>query len=308
MRALITGGAGFLGSHLTDLLVSRDWEVVVIDNCVTGDAENLSHYGPNDSVQLLELDACEEYEVGPVDFVFHFASPASPVDFPRIPIEVLRINSVGAQVALEYARRHGAKFMVASTSEVYGDPLESPQKETYRGNVSTIGVRSCYDEGKRFGEAMTMAYRRAHGLDTRIVRFFNTYGPRMRANDGRVIPTLISQALKNEPMTVQGNGMQTRSMGYVGDVVEGIYKLAMIGFQEPVNIGNNVEQTILSVAEAVRTACGSSSEIVFTPANEDDPQRRQPDLTRANEILGWHPTTKLEDGLKPTVDYFRGRL
>lgn len=308
MRALVTGGMGFLGSHLTDMLVQKGWTVAVVDNLVTGDLANLDHQIGKDRVEFWEADACLPYEVGRVDYVFHFASPASPVDFLRRPLDVMRVNSQGTEVALEYARKYRAKFLVASTSEVYGDPLVTPQEETYRGNVSTIGVRSCYDEGKRYAEALTMAYHREYGMDTRIVRFFNTYGPRMRLDDGRVVPNMVGQALRGEPITVYGSGRQTRSFGYVDDVIDGVFRLASADFHEPVNIGSDDERTIHNFAVLVQAATGTKSEIVFEEAAEDDPQQRCPSLARAEKILDWRPTTAIGDGLDLTIKSFRARL
>ncbi|HLK13933.1 MAG TPA: UDP-glucuronic acid decarboxylase family protein [Fimbriimonadaceae bacterium] len=310
MRALVTGGAGFLGSHLTDLLLAKGHQVVVVDNLVTGDAANLAHLKGNANAEFLERDACLPLldAPGPIDFVFHFASPASPVDFTRIPLEVLRVNSAGTENALELARKHGAGFMVASTSEVYGDPKESPQREEYWGNVNPNGIRSCYDEGKRYGEALTMAYRRQYGLNTHIVRFFNTYGPRMRLDDGRVVPNMVRQALEGEPITVYGSGKQTRSFGFYADIVDGVYRLSQSDFHDPVNLGSQEERTILEFAEAVQRAIGSKSEIVFLPAALDDPQQRRPDTTRAKSVLGWEPSTSLDAGLAITIEHFRQRL
>ena len=310
MRVLITGGAGFLGSHLTDLFVAKGHSVVVVDNLVTGDAANLAHLDANPAVQFLQRDACLPMSdiAGPIDFVFHLASPASPVDFLRIPLEVLRVNSIGTEQALELARKHNAGFLVASTSEVYGDPKESPQREDYWGNVNPNGIRSCYDEGKRYAEALTMAYRRQYGLNTHIVRFFNTYGPRMRLDDGRVVPNMVRQAILGEPITVYGSGSQTRSFGYFADIIDGVYRLALSDYHDPVNLGSQEERTILEFAEAVRKAIGSNSEIVFKPATADDPQQRRPDTSRAKAVLDWEPTTGLEHGLALTVTHFRERL
>lgn len=307
MRAVVTGGAGFLGSHLVDLLLGEGHEVVIIDNLITGSKDNIAHLVGNENVVFHEADASEKIQIdGEVDFVFHFASPASPDDFKRFPIEVLKCGGLGTMHTLDLAKAKNAKFMVASTSEVYGDPLVSPQAETYWGNVNPIGPRSCYDEAKRYGEAITMAYRNFHGVDTRIVRFFNTYGPRMRLNDGRVVPNFVKQALLNEPITVYGDGEQTRSFGYVDDILDGVYRLAMSDYQEPVNIGTQEERTILEFAQAVVQATNSKSEIIHLPAAVDDPKQRRPDTTRAKEILGWEYTTSLEAGLAKTVDYFRG--
>ncbi len=309
MRAVITGGAGFLGSHLSDLLLSKGWKVVAVDNFITGSKENVVHLGDNGAFDLIDADVCEPMTVdGAVDFVFHFASPASPLDFTRFPIEVMRVGSVGTQNALDLALAKGARFMMASTSEAYGDPAVHPQPETYWGNVNPIGPRAVYDEAKRFSEAMTMAYHRHHGLDTRIVRFFNTYGPRMRLDDGRVVPQFVKQALLGEPLTVHGAGGQTRSFGYYADVVDGVYKLAMSDYHEPVNIGTHEERTILEFAREVIRITGSASSIVHVESNVDDPKQRHPDLTRANTILGWYPSTSLEDGLRPTIEHFKGQL
>lgn len=309
MRVVVTGGAGFLGSHLCDLLISKGDEVVAIDNFITGSPENVAHLASNPAFTLIEQDACEPLRVeGAVDFVAHFASPASPDDFKRFPIEVLRVGSEGTMSALELARANSAKFIVASTSEVYGDPLQQPQSETYWGNVNPIGPRSCYDEAKRYAEAMTMAYRRHYETDTRIIRFFNTYGPRMRLDDGRVVPNFVKQALTGQPLTVYGDGSQTRSFGYYEDIVDCVHRLMVSDYREPVNIGTHQERTILEFAEAVLKATGSRSPIVHLPAAEDDPKQRRPDLTRANTILGWSPTTSLEEGLAKTIAYFQGRL
>lgn len=310
MRSLVTGGAGFLGSHLTDYLVAKGHTVTVVDNLVTGDVSNLSQHAGNSSVEFLNRDVCQPMDdlTGPFDFVFHLASPASPVDFTRIPLEVLRVNSIGTERALEVARTFGASFLMASTSEVYGDPKESPQRESYWGNVNPIGVRSCYDESKRYAEALTVAYRRQYGLNTHIVRFFNTYGPRMRLDDGRVVPNMIRQAILGEPITVYGDGSQTRSFGYFADIIDGVARLASSDFHDPVNLGSQEERTILQFAHAVRSAIGSNSEIVFLPAASDDPQQRRPDTTRAKEVLGWEPTTPLERGLELTIRYFRDQL
>lgn len=307
MRCVVTGGAGFLGSHLTDLLLSKGHEVVIIDNLVTGSLKNIAHLAGDERVKFIKQDVTEFLFIdGAVDFVFHFASPASPLDFARMPIPVLKVGALGTHKALGLAKSKGAKFMLASTSEVYGDPLVHPQPETYWGNVNPIGPRGVYDEAKRYAEAMTMAYHHYHGVDTRIVRFFNTYGPRMRLDDGRVVPNLVSQALKGEPLTVYGTGEQTRSFGFCHDILDGVYRLAMSGYHEPVNIGSHEERTILEFAQIVLKATGSNSKIVFCDALQDDPRQRHPDLTRANTILGWHPTTGIEEGLAKTIEYFRG--
>ena len=307
MRAVVTGGAGFLGSHLSDSLLSKGWKVVAIDNLITGSERNVAHLKENAAFEYVHADACEPMRVaGDVDFVFHFASPASPLDFTRFPIEVMRVGSVGTQNALDLAKAKGARFMMASTSEAYGDPAVHPQPESYWGNVNPIGPRAVYDEAKRFSEAMTMAYHRHHGLDTRIVRFFNTYGPRMRLDDGRVVPQFVKQALLGEPLTVHGEGRQTRSFGYYEDIVDGVYRLAMSDFHEPVNIGTHEERTIHEFAKLVIELTGSASTIVHVESNVDDPKQRHPDLTRANTILGWYPSTKVEDGLRKTIEYFKG--
>lgn len=309
MRAVVTGGSGFLGSHIVDYLLDHDWEVVVLDNLITGSSENLSRRLRDRRLTIERVDVSDGVAVtGSVDFVFHFASPASPDDFKRFPIEVLRVGAMGTFNALQLARERGAGFMVASTSEVYGDPLVSPQPETYWGNVNPIGPRSCYDEAKRYAEAMTMAFRNFHDVDTRIVRFFNTYGPRMRLDDGRVVPNFVRQALRGEPLTVYGDGHQTRSFGYYEDMIDGVYRLAMSNYREPVNLGTHEERTILEFAQAVIAATGSKSPIVHVDAAVDDPKQRRPDLSRAKEILGWSPTTSLETGLQKTIESFQVRL
>lgn len=306
MRCVVTGGAGFLGSHLTDLLLTKGHEVVIIDNLITGATENISHLAGDPRVKFIKQDVTEYlYLDGPVDFIFHFASPASPLDFEKWPIPVLKVGALGTHKVLGLAKAKGAKFMLASTSEVYGDPLVHPQPETYWGNVNPIGPRGVYDEAKRYAEALTMAYHRYHGVDTRIVRFFNTYGPRMRLDDGRVVPNLVSQALRGEPLTIYGDGCQTRSFGFVHDILDGVYRLAMSDFHEPVNIGSEEERTILEFASLVLQVTGSGSEIVFRPALTDDPRLRHPDLARARAVLGWEPTTRVEDGLAITVEHFR---
>ncbi len=306
MRVLITGGAGFLGSHLTDRWLERGADVVVVDNLVTGDLRNLDAARASGRLEFVNADVSEGIPVdGDVDWLFHFASPASPVDFTRRPFDVLRVGSVGTLNALEFANERGAKFFMASTSEVYGDPEISPQPETYLGRVNPIGPRAVYDEGKRFSEAAVMAYHRHKGMDTRIVRFFNTYGPRMRADDGRVVPNFVMQALRNEPITVYGEGTQTRSFGYVDDSIEGVLRLADSDCTEPVNIGSQWEFTVVDFARLVIQLTGSKSEIVHLPPLPDDPRQRRPDTTRALERLDWKPTTSLEDGLRATIEYFR---
>jgi dTDP-glucose 4,6-dehydratase len=309
MRAVVTGGAGFLGSHLTDRLIKEGWSVVVIDNLITGSLDNLAHLLGHDQFRFIKQDVTEFlYVDGIVDFVFHFASPASPIDFQRFPIPVLKVGALGTHKALGLAKEKKGKFMLASTSEVYGDPAVSPQPETYWGNVNPIGPRGVYDEAKRYAEAMTMAYHNFHGLNTRIVRFFNTYGPRMRLDDGRVVPNFVSQALRGEPLTVYGDGLQTRSFGYYDDVLEGVWRLANSDYHDPVNIGTEQEYTMLEFAEAVLKATGSPSTIVHRPALEDDPRQRRPDLTRARNVLGWEPKTTLDEGLRKTILYFSERI
>lgn len=309
MRCVVTGGAGFLGSHLTDLLLSKGHEVTIIDNLITGSTDNIAHLAGNPKVKFIKQDVTDYlFIAGPVDFIFHFASPASPVDFERFPIPVLKVGALGTHKALGLAKAKGAKFMLASTSEVYGDPLVHPQPETYWGNVNPIGPRGVYDEAKRYAEAMVMAYHNFHKVDTRIVRFFNTYGPRMRLDDGRVVPNFVSQALRGEPVTVYGDGQQTRSFGYYADIVDGVYKLAMSDFHEPVNIGTLEERTVLDFAKLVIQMSDSKSEIIHKPALKDDPSQRRPDLTRANTILGWKPSTSLEEGLAKTIEYFKTKI
>jgi dTDP-glucose 4,6-dehydratase len=308
-RVVITGGAGFLGSHLCERALAEGHEVVCVDNLVTGRLENIKHLLHRDDIQFLEHDVSKPFEVeGPVDFILHFASPASPIDYLELPIQTLKVGSLGTHNSLGLAKAKGARFFLASTSEVYGDPQEHPQKETYWGNVNPVGPRGVYDEAKRFAEAMTMAYHRYHGLDVRIVRIFNTYGPRMRVRDGRVVPAFVQQALTGEPMTVFGEGKQTRSFCYVDDLVEGIWRLLMSDLRMPCNIGNPHEMTILEFAETIRAAVGSSSPIVFKPLPEDDPQTRRPDITQAREKLGWEPKVQLAQGLESTIAYFRSML
>jgi len=308
-RAVITGGAGFLGSHLCERALAEGHQVVCVDNLITGRLENVAHLRQRPGFELLEHDVSKPYTVeGPVDFILHFASPASPIDYLELPIQTLKVGSLGTHNSLGLARATGARFLLASTSEVYGDPKEHPQKETYWGNVNPVGPRGVYDEAKRFAEAMTMAYHRYHGLDVRIVRIFNTYGPRMRARDGRVVPAFIQQALLGEPLTVFGEGRQTRSFCYVDDLVEGIWRLLMSDLVEPCNVGNPHEMTILQFAETIRAAVGSASPIVFKPLPVDDPQTRQPDIALARRRLGWEPRVSLEEGLESTIAYFRSVL
>lgn len=306
---VITGGAGFLGSHLSDKMLALGHKVIVLDNLITGNLDNIAHLRSNPDFEFIHLNITEYIEVpGPVDYIFHFASPASPIDYLELPIQTLKVGSLGTHRALGLARAKGARLLLASTSECYGDPLEHPQKETYWGNVNPIGPRGVYDEAKRFAEAMTMAYHRYHKLNTRIVRIFNTYGPRMRPKDGRVVPAFICQALKGEPMTVFGDGNQTRSFCYCSDLLEGIVRLMMSDYAEPVNIGNPSEMTVLDFAMKIREMCGSRSEIVHKPLPVDDPKIRQPDITLAKKLLGWGPQVNLEAGLKPTIEYFRSLI
>jgi dTDP-glucose 4,6-dehydratase len=306
MRVIVTGGAGFLGSHLCERLLAEGHEVVAMDNLLTGNLRNIAHLSGEPRFRFVRHDVTQFIAVeGPVDAVLHFASPASPIDYLLLPIQTLKVGSLGTHNALGLAMAKSARFLLASTSEVYGDPLVHPQPETYWGNVNPIGPRGVYDEAKRFAEAMTMAYRRAHGVDTRIVRIFNTYGERMRPRDGRVVPAMISQALAGEPMTVFGDGSQTRSFCYVSDLIEGIYRLLLSGEPDPVNIGNPSELSVLEFARTVQRLTGTASEIVFKPLPEDDPKVRQPDISRARALLGWEPKVKLEEGLSRTIEYFR---
>jgi dTDP-glucose 4,6-dehydratase len=309
MRTLITGGAGFIGSHLCDRFLAEGHEVVAVDNFITGTPDNIAHLIGNPKFKLIGADISHPLKVpGKIDNVLHFASPASPADYLEHPIPTLKVGALGTHNALGIAKAHKARFLLASTSEVYGDPLEHPQKETYWGNVNPIGVRGCYDEAKRFAESITMAYHRVHGLDTKIVRIFNTYGERMRLNDGRVLPNFMYQALTGRPITVYGDGKQTRSFQYISDLVEGVVRLLFSDVHEPVNIGNPAEITILEFAEEVKRLAGSSSEIVFLPLPQDDPRVRQPDITRARTVLGWEPKVGRTEGLKRTMDYFRARI
>ena len=307
--SVVTGGAGFLGSHLTDLLLARGHRVIAIDNFVTGSVDNIAHLGGNPNFKFIQQDVTEFIFLDvPVHYVWHFASPASPIDYLEIPIQTLKVGSLGTHKALGLAKNKGARFLLASTSEIYGDPLVHPQTEDYWGNVSTIGPRGCYDEAKRFAEAMAMAYHREHGVDIRIVRIFNTYGPRMRLNDGRVVPAFISQALENRPLTVFGAGQQTRSFCYVSDLIEGIYRLMNSSTTSPVNIGNPHEMTVLSFAQEIIRATGSRSKIVHKPLPQDDPKQRRPDIARARKILKWEPKVSLPEGLKSTIEYFRAKI
>ncbi len=307
-RALVTGAAGFIGSHLSEYLLGRGLSVIGMDNLATGDVANIEHLFGRDFVFVKHDVTNYIAVVGPLDYIFHFASPASPIDYLKLPIQTLKVGSLGTHNCLGLARAKGARFLLASTSETYGDPLVHPQREDYWGNVNPIGPRGVYDEAKRFAEAITMAYHRAHGIPTRIVRIFNTYGPRMRAEDGRAIPAFLSQALRNEDVTVFGDGSQTRSLCYVSDLVEGIFRLMMSDFAEPVNIGNPAELTMRQLAERIVAVTGSRSRIVERPLPVDDPKRRQPDISRARAILGWEPAVPLEEGLPRTIDYFRAKL
>jgi dTDP-glucose 4,6-dehydratase len=307
-RVVITGAAGFIGSHLSETLLDRDYTVVGIDNLLTGDTANLSHLQNRDFTFIKHDVTNYIYIDGPVDYVLHWASPASPIDYLELPIQTLKVGSLGTHKALGLAKAKGAGFVIASTSEVYGDPLEHPQKESYWGNVNPIGPRGVYDEAKRFAEAMTVAYHRYHGLDAKIVRIFNTYGPRMRVNDGRAVPAFISQALRNEDVTIFGDGTQTRSFTYITDLVDGIIRLMLSDVNEPVNIGNPREMTIKDIATVIIKMIGAKSQIVYRPLPTDDPRVRQPDITRARTLLKWEPTVPLEEGLVKTIDYFRTKV
>jgi dTDP-glucose 4,6-dehydratase len=304
-RALVTGGAGFLGSHLCDALLSEGYQVVAVDNLLTGRLSNLEHLRRDARFEFRKLDINEPFDCGKVDYVFHFASPASPVDYSEHGIETLKVGSFGTFHALEVARKYGAKYLISSTSECYGDPLEHPQKESYWGNVNPIGPRSVYDEAKRFSEAVTMAYQRYHRVDTHIVRIFNTYGPRMQLNDGRVIPNFMKQALRGDNLTVYGEGSQTRSFCYVSDEIDGFLRLAKSEEHLPVNIGSPNEFTILECARNVLHITGSRSKIVHEPLPQDDPKQRRPDISKARTLLGWEPKISLEAGLKMSLEYFR---
>jgi dTDP-glucose 4,6-dehydratase len=306
VRVLVTGAAGFLGSHLCDRLLREGHEVIGMDNLLTGNMRNLAHLEEERRFRFVRHNVTQFLFVdGPLDAVLHFASPASPIDYLELPIQTLKVGSLGTHNALGLAKAKRARFLLASTSEVYGDPLIHPQPETYWGNVNPIGPRGVYDEAKRFAEAITMAYHRAHDVDTRIVRIFNTYGERMRPRDGRVVPALVGQALAGEPLTVFGDGSQTRSFCYVSDLIDGIYRLLLSDAVEPVNIGNPAELSVLEFAKTIRKLTGTKSEIVFKPLPVDDPRVRQPDISRARELLGWEPVVGLEDGLGKTIDYFR---
>jgi dTDP-glucose 4,6-dehydratase len=305
MRAVITGGAGFIGSHLCDYFLEKGMEVVAIDNLLTGSVENIAHiHSPR--FTFIQYDVTNYlYIDGPVDLVLHFASPASPLDYLRLPIQTLKVGALGTHKALGLALAKKARFLIASTSEVYGDPLVHPQPESYWGNVNPVGSRGVYDEAKRFAEALTMAYHRYHGLDTKIVRIFNTFGPRMRKNDGRAVPAFITQALRGEPLTIFGDGSQTRSFGYITDLVRGIHLLVLSSLNDPVNLGNPQELTVLEMARLIRQITGSRSEIVYQPLPEDDPKVRQPDISQAKSALGWEPQVDVREALRLTVEWFK---
>jgi dTDP-glucose 4,6-dehydratase len=307
--AVVTGGAGFLGSHLSDRLLAEGFRVIGIDNLITGNTDNIEHLAGSPDFKFIRHNVSEYIFVpGPVDYVFHFASPASPIDYLEHPIPTLKVGALGTHNTLGLAKDKGATFFLASTSECYGDPLVHPQSEDYWGHVNPIGPRGVYDEAKRFAEAMTMAYHRFHSVDTKIVRIFNTYGPRMRLRDGRVVPAFISQALNDEPLTVFGDGSQTRSFCYVSDLIDGIVRLALSDFHEPVNIGNPAEMTILDFAQKILALTGSTAQIVFKPLPVDDPRVRQPDITRAKRLLGWQPKVDFESGVRETIGYFKQKL
>jgi dTDP-glucose 4,6-dehydratase len=306
LRVLITGGAGFLGSHLCDRFLAEGHSVIAMDNLITGNTRNIAHLAGNPNFSFIHHDITNYiYVKDGVDAVLHFASPASPIDYLKLPIQTLKVGALGTHNALGLALAKKARFLLASTSEIYGDPLEHPQKETYVGNVDTIGPRGVYDEAKRYAEALTMAYHRVHGVETRIVRIFNTYGPRMRLADGRVVPNFVAQALRGEPLTVYGDGSQTRSFQYVSDLIDGIYRLLASDFSDPVNIGNPDEMTILEFANTVNEATQNKAGIIFKDERiKGDPQTRRPDITRARSILGWEPNIKLREGLEKTINYF----
>lgn len=307
MRILVTGGAGFLGSHLCEYLLRKEHEVVCLDNLITGTIENIAHLRDRGNFHFIKHDVTEYIFVdGAVDYVLHFASPASPIDYMQLPIQTLKVGGLGTHKALGVAKAKKAKFLLASTSEVYGDPLVNPQVEEYWGNVNPIGPRSCYDESKRFAEALSMAYRRHHGIDTRIVRIFNTYGPRMRRDDGRVIPTFINQALKGEEITIFGDGKQTRSFCYVSDLIEGIYRLMGAQIHTPINLGSPSEMTMAELAQKIIELTGSKSKTVYKPLPQDDPKKRRPDISKARELLNWEPSVELEEGLEKTIGCFKG--
>ena len=307
-RTLVTGGAGFLGSHLCDRLLREGHEVICADNLITGNLKNIAHLFGREGFRFLKQDVTEYlYIEGPVQYILHFASPASPVDYLRLPIQTLKVGSLGTHKALGLAKAKGARLLLASTSEVYGDPQVHPQPESYWGHVNPVGPRGVYDEAKRFAEAMTMAYHRYHGVETRIARIFNTYGPRMRPNDGRVVSNFLIQALEGNPLTVYGDGRQTRSFCYVSDLVDGLFRLLMSAEGEPVNLGNPAERTIRDLVAAIEKILGRSLPVTYNPLPQDDPRVRQPDITRARTLLGWEPKVELEIGLRETIDYFRGQ-
>ena len=309
MRVLVTGGAGFIGSHLCEFFLAKGWEVVCMDDFVTGSRDNLSGFATQGDFKLVEHDVTEYIRLDePLDWVLHFASPASPRDYLELPIQTLKVGALGTHNALGLAKAKGARFLLASTSEVYGDPLVHPQREDYWGHVNPVGPRGVYDEAKRFAEAITMAYHRTHQIDTRIVRIFNPYGPRMRLNDGRAIPAFMSQALTNEPITVFGDGSQTRSFQYITDLIEGLWQFMHAPLNEPLNMGNPLEMTLLDLAKRIIRLTGSRSEIVFRPLPVDDPKVRQPDIGRARALLGWEPRVDTDEGLRLTVDWFREKL
>ncbi len=309
MRVLVTGGAGFIGSHLCEFLLHRGARVLCMDNFITGSPENIQHLSAHPGFGFTRHDVTEYIDVpGPLDWVLHVASPASPRDYLELPIQTLKVGALGTYRALGLAKAKGARFLLTSTSEVYGDPLVHPQREDYWGHVNPIGPRGVYDEAKRFAEAMTMAYHRTHGLDTRIVRIFNTHGPRMRVNDGRAIPAFVTQALRNQPVTVFGDGSQTRSFQYIDDLVDGIWRLMQAPVNDPVNIGNPHEMTLLELAKRIIRLADSQSEIVFRPLPVDDPKVRQPDITRARTLLGWEPRVDVDEGLRLTIQWFRQKL
>jgi dTDP-glucose 4,6-dehydratase len=309
VRTLITGGAGFVGSHLVERFLAEGHEVICVDNFITGTAGNVEHLRGHDRFSFIRHDISHPLEIdGPVDNILHFASPASPVDYLRHPIPTLKVGSLGTHNTLGLAKLKQARFLLASTSEVYGDPEQHPQREDYWGHVNPVGVRGCYDESKRFAEAMTMAYHRYHNIDTHIVRIFNTYGPRMRLDDGRVLPNFVGQALRGEPLTVYGDGSQTRSFCYVSDLVDGIFRLLFTDFHEPVNLGNPNEITILDFAKEILRLTSSKSEIVYKDLPADDPKVRRPDISRARKLLGWEPKVDRHEGLQRTVEHFRQRV
>ena len=309
MRILVTGGAGFLGSNLCDRLLSEGHDVIAMDNLITGTTDNIAHLAGHPRFSFIKHDVTQYiYIKGPLDAILHFASPASPVDYLELPIQTLKVGSLGTHNALGLALEKGARFLLASTSEVYGDPAVHPQPESYWGHVNPIGPRGVYDEAKRFAEAMTMAYHRSHAVETRIVRIFNTYGPRMRLNDGRVVPNFVGQALRGQPLTVYGEGRQTRSFCYVSDLIEGIHRLLMSSENEPVNIGNPVEMSILHFAETINRLTGNPAGIRFEPLPVDDPKQRQPDISKARRVLGWEPTVSLEQGMAQTIAWFADRV